>query len=72
LQGISGASRAFLSRVALPPCTRDADQTGLAPEERARNVRGAFACDAALAGRRIAVVDDVMTTARASTNWRGH
>lgn len=39
-----------------------ADQTGLAPAERTRNVRGAFSCDAALAGRRIAVVDDVMTT----------
>lgn len=39
-----------------------ADQTGLDPGERRRNVRGAFACDAALAGRRVAVVDDVMTT----------
>ncbi len=39
-----------------------ADQTGLAPDERARNVRGAFVCEASLAGRRIAVVDDVMTT----------
>jgi ComF family protein len=43
--------------------TRDtADQTGLDPEARARNVCGAFSCDALLAGRRIAVVDDVMTT----------
>lgn len=39
-----------------------ADQTGLDPDARARNVRGAFACDAVVAGRRIAVVDDVMTT----------
>lgn len=39
-----------------------ADQTGLDPEARARNVRGAFSCDIALDGRRIAVVDDVMTT----------
>lgn len=39
-----------------------ADQTGLDPEARARNVRGAFACDIALDGRGIAVVDDVMTT----------
>lgn len=30
--------------------------------ERARNVRGAFVCDADLRGMRIAVVDDVMTT----------
>jgi len=39
-----------------------ADQTDLAPAERARNVRGAFACERDLAGRRIAIVDDVMTT----------
>ena len=37
-------------------------QTGLPYEERARNVRGAFACDLDLSGKRIAVVDDVMTT----------
>jgi ComF family protein len=29
---------------------------------RERNVRGAFACDADLAGLRVAVIDDVMTT----------
>jgi ComF family protein len=31
-------------------------------KERARNVRRAFVCDADLQGRRIAVVDDVLTT----------
>jgi ComF family protein len=31
-------------------------------EERARNVRRAFVCDADVEGRRIAVVDDVLTT----------
>lgn len=30
--------------------------------ERARNVRGAFVCDADLHGRRVAVIDDVATT----------
>jgi len=30
--------------------------------ERARNVRGAFVCDADVAGKRVAVVDDVLTT----------
>jgi ComF family protein len=30
--------------------------------ERARNVRGSFVCDVDLTGRRIAIVDDVMTT----------
>ena len=37
-------------------------QTGLPPSLRSRNVRGAFACEPRLAGLRIAVVDDVMTT----------
>jgi ComF family protein len=31
-------------------------------QARARNIRGAFAADASLAGRRIALLDDVMTT----------
>jgi ComF family protein len=39
-----------------------APQASLPPAERARNVRGAFVCDADLTGKRIAVVDDVMTT----------
>jgi ComF family protein len=37
-------------------------QAGLSLAARARNVRGAFVCDADLAGKRVAVVDDVMTT----------
>jgi len=37
-------------------------QTELPYEERARNVRGAFACELELPGRHVAVVDDVMTT----------
>jgi ComF family protein len=37
-------------------------QTQLPYDERAKNVRGAFACNLDLSGRRIAVVDDVMTT----------
>jgi len=37
-------------------------QTELPYEERARNVRGAFACDLDLSGKSVAVVDDVMTT----------
>lgn len=39
-----------------------ASQTDLPFTERARNVRGAFACRADVGSRRIAVVDDVMTT----------
>jgi len=37
-------------------------QAGLPWEERARNVRGAFACAADLSGLRVTIVDDVMTT----------
>jgi ComF family protein len=37
-------------------------QTGLKWKERRRNVRGAFACDLDLTGKKIAVLDDVMTT----------
>ena len=42
--------------------TDTAPQAALPWKERARNVRGAFVCDVDLGGRRIAVVDDVMTT----------
>jgi ComF family protein len=37
-------------------------QTGLPYEERESNVRGAFECSVDLSGKRLAVVDDVMTT----------
>jgi ComF family protein len=46
-------------------CVRSRDtraQMDLPYDERRRNVRGAFRCTRALAGMRIAVVDDVMTT----------
>ncbi|TAK49113.1 MAG: ComF family protein [Betaproteobacteria bacterium] len=54
-------------RVALAPqlCERVRDtpaQTGLPWAERAANVRGAFRASGALAGARVAVLDDVMTT----------
>jgi ComF family protein len=37
-------------------------QAGLDREARLRNPRGAFECDVSLAGQRVIVVDDVMTT----------
>lgn len=37
-------------------------QQGLRARERTRNLRGAFACHQSLAGERILLVDDVMTT----------
>ena len=39
-----------------------APQTSLPWQERAQNIRNAFACDADLSGMRVAVIDDVMTT----------
>ena len=43
--------------------TRDAPpQAGLTLRERARNVRDAFEASAGIAGRTVAIVDDVMTT----------
>jgi len=43
--------------------TRDTPaQAALPWKDRARNVRGAFVASATVAGRRIAIVDDVMTT----------
>jgi ComF family protein len=41
---------------------RTQEQTDLSAAQRRRNVRGAFAVDAALAGRSVALLDDVMTT----------
>jgi len=43
---------------------RDADppQASLPLRERARNVRGAFQCNARLQGARVALIDDVMTS----------
>ena len=54
--GIPYAPHALLKVRDTPP------QAGLAREARLKNVRGAFACGESLAGLRIAVVDDVMTT----------
>jgi ComF family protein len=56
-----------LSGTPLEPraCRRVADgvaQAALPWKERARNIRGAFVCDADMRGARVAVIDDVMTT----------
>lgn len=56
---------AALGRPLLPGLLRVRDsppQAALAWPERARNVRGAFVARPCIAGRRIAIVDDVMTT----------
>ena len=58
LWGVAVAANA-LERTAATPA-----QTGLSGEERRRNVRGAFAVPrpARVAGRRVLLVDDVLTT----------
>jgi ComF family protein len=54
--GIPLLPRGLLRVRATPP------QAALPWSERAKNVRGAFACDLDLSGLTVAVVDDVMTT----------
>ena len=59
------AQREFGFRIAAHGCRRIRDsvpQAALPWKERARNVRGAFGCDLDLAGKSVAVVDDVLTT----------
>jgi ComF family protein len=49
----------------LGACRRRRDsppQAGLSLKARIKNMRGAFICDADLAGRHVALVDDVMTS----------
>ncbi|HUN69306.1 MAG TPA: ComF family protein [Burkholderiales bacterium] len=60
-----GVARRAGVRLAPELCERTRDtpaQTDLPLAERAKNVRGAFHCPRLLAGARIAVLDDVMTT----------
>ncbi len=54
--GIPLLARACRKVVETPP------QASLPWKERAKNVRRAFVCDADLRGKRVAVVDDVLTT----------
>jgi len=59
------ARRLGKGRVELELCERTRDgppQLELPPAERRRNVRGAFRVRRSVAGARVAVVDDVMTT----------
>jgi ComF family protein len=53
---IEVAHRAVLKVRETPP------QSGLSREARKQNIRGAFACSSPLNGKRVAVIDDVMTT----------
>jgi len=55
-------ARAVLITAEIERVRDTASQTDLPYVERARNVRGAFACGRALHGLRVAVIDDVMTS----------
>jgi ComF family protein len=62
-------ARAVARRLRLPLLRKGATRVRTAPPQaalpwsaRAKNVRGAFACDVDLSGLKVAVVDDVMTT----------
>src|SRR5882672_4342416 len=61
-RGVAKQSRLRLAPRGARRVRSTAAQTDLPYEERARNVRGAFACDLDLTGKSVAVVDDVMTT----------
>jgi ComF family protein len=59
---IARATSTRLETIAVGRTRVTSPQSSLPFGERERNVRGAFYCSADLAGLRIAVVDDVMTT----------
>jgi len=58
-------SRSARIPLAVRICRRVRDgapQAALPWDERRKNIRGAFVCDADLTGQRVAVIDDVLTT----------
>ena len=61
-RAVAAKSRIPLMTVGVRRTRTTPPQAALPWSERARNVRGAFACDADLTGLGVAVVDDVMTT----------
>ncbi len=61
-RGISRATGIALATTACRRVVDSAPQATLPWQERAKNIRGAFVCDADLTGKRVAVVDDVLTT----------
>lgn len=59
---VASRTGAPLSANACERVTDTPPQASLPWKEREKNIRGAFACAADLSGKRIALVDDVMTT----------
>jgi ComF family protein len=61
-RAISRATGVALAATACRRVRDSAPQATLPWRERAKNIRGAFVCDTDLKGKRVAIVDDVMTT----------
>ncbi|HUO44795.1 MAG TPA: ComF family protein [Burkholderiales bacterium] len=61
-RAVSGATGIPLSANSCRRIRDSAPQAALPWSERRKNIRGAFACGADLTGKRIAVIDDVLTT----------
>ena len=61
-RAIAAKTRIALLKAGVRRVRATPPQAALPWPERARNVRGAFACDVALDGATVAVIDDVMTT----------
>jgi ComF family protein len=59
---VASATRLPLLPLACRKVVETPPQAALPWKERARNVRRAFVCDADVRGKRVAVVDDVLTT----------
>lgn len=65
----SEIARIIAKQLAIPLATHICSRTrptppqaGLAVKERRRNMKGVFACSQSLAGKHVALLDDVMTT----------
>lgn len=59
---VSRASGVALAPAACRRVRDTAPQANLPWQDRAKNIRGAFVCDADLRGKRVAVIDDVLTS----------
>jgi ComF family protein len=59
---VSRVSQTTLAPTACRRVLESVPQATLPWKERARNIRGAFVCDADLRGKRVAIIDDVLTT----------
>ena len=61
-RAVSGNTGIALAAAACRRVRDSAPQATLPWKERVKNIRGAFVCDANVRGKRVAVIDDVLTT----------